>query len=97
MSTIVSRLSARDHVVVNRRFLLRWDAAYEAFVLVHPDATIKLNDSAAEILQRCDGSRCVAEIIVELQDLYADAGGRIETGVYCFLELAYAKGWIETG
>ncbi len=97
MSSIVPRLTARDHVVINRRFLLRWDRAYDAFVLVHPDATIKLNDSAAEILQRCDGSRCVAQIIGELRDIYADAGGRIETGVYCFLELACAKGWVETG
>lgn len=64
--------------------------------LVHGDATVLLNDSAAEIISRCDGRHSVESLIRELGQVYVGAPeGEIADGVMAFLELALSKGWLE--
>ena len=45
------------------RLRLQYESALARWVLLHPDGREQLNDSAAEILRRCDGRRTVADIV----------------------------------
>ena len=89
-----SGVAARDRPVISATYELRWDEAYRAFLLSSRDATIRLNESAAEILKRCDGAHSVATVVREVQALYADDHTRIESGVYVFLAVARGRGWV---
>lgn len=83
---------------INPLFMFRWEETQDAFVLLYPEGVVKLNQTAGEILKRCDGRATVAEIIADLSRQFganrAEPGGRIETGVRNFLEVSHAKGWI---
>lgn len=49
---------------------LHFDATRDAWVLLGPERVIETEGPAREILQRCDGSRTVAQIVDELAALY---------------------------
>ena len=53
---------------------------------------ITLNDSAAEILQRCDGQRSVQAICDDLSAAFA--GADVTADVHDFLKLAASHGWV---
>lgn len=92
MDEIRVRLTARP--VIEAPYLFRWEEAEGSYVLRSPAGAVRLNETAAEILKRCDGSRSVAQLVDELKALYAGVGGEIDDGVRRFLALAHAKGWI---
>ena len=75
-------------------FLFRWEDTQSSYVLLYPEGVVKLNDSAGEILKRCDGEHTVAAVIAELQQTFAEPPERVAPGVHRFLEVSYAKGWI---
>lgn len=93
MNNEPARFSAEDRPVVNPLYLFRWEDTQQAWVLLYPEGVVKLNDSAGEILRRCDG-RTVADLVSELQGEFDAAECEVETGVYKFLEASHAKGWI---
>ena len=78
---------------VSRRFRLQWEEAQQAWVLLYPEGMVKLNQSAGEILRRCDGARSVAEVVADLEQAFATAG--LEADVVAFLELARKQQWID--
>jgi len=51
-------------------FRLQWEVAQDAWVLLYPEGMVQLNQSAAEILRRCDGRRQIDDIVAELQALF---------------------------
>ncbi|HMV01399.1 MAG TPA: pyrroloquinoline quinone biosynthesis peptide chaperone PqqD, partial [Rhodocyclaceae bacterium] len=55
---------------------------------------VKLNQTAGEIIKRCDGRLTVAELVGDLQQAYPGDDHRVAEGVYKFLEVFRAKGWI---
>ncbi len=61
-------------------------------VLVQPGGTVQLNDSAAAILELCDGTRTSDEVIGE----FLSQPGRQELAddVREFIEAALQRGWI---
>lgn len=82
---------------LNSRFMFRWEASQDAFILLYPEGLIKLNPSAGEILKRCDGQRTVDEISADLARTFAgdaDESGEIARGTLSFLTLAREKGWL---
>lgn len=83
---------------INPTFLFRWEETQDAFVLLYPEGVVKLNETAAAILKRCDGEATVADIVTDLTRRFGGAesaaNGTIETGVHKFLEVSHAKGWI---
>jgi pyrroloquinoline quinone biosynthesis protein D len=81
---------------INPLFLFRWEDTQDSYVLLYPEGVVKLNETAGEILKRCDGQRTVAALIDELKQLFTEAPERVESGVRKFLEVSYAKGWIRT-
>jgi pyrroloquinoline quinone biosynthesis protein D len=94
VNRILFKFTAQDRPYINPHFQLRWDEIHQAFVLVHPDGIVSLNETASEILSRCDGERSVGDLIGEMTVLYPDSASEVEAGVHRFLELAYANRWI---
>ena len=78
---------------VSKRFRLQWEEAQQAWVLLYPEGMVKLNQSAGEILRRCDGARSVAEVVTDLEQAFATTG--LEADVLAFLELARKQQWVE--
>lgn len=49
---------------------VQFDEARQRNVLQYPEGAVLLNDTAAEILSLCDGTRTVADIAAELETRY---------------------------
>jgi len=73
-------------------FRLQWEEAQQAWVLLYPEGMVTLNDSAAAILQRCDGSRTFDMLIDELQSVFGVTG--IAPEVHAFVNHAIERGWL---
>lgn len=57
-------------------------------MLLMPERALRLNGPSLEIVERCDGSHTVGEIISELQRLYSKAEpGKVEQDILGYLEL----------
>ena len=78
---------------LSRRFRLQYEEAQKRWVLLYPEGMVQLNDSAAEILKRCDGERTVAEIVSELEAAFSVQG--LTTQVESLIEEGGRRGWIE--
>lgn len=61
-------------------------------VLVQPGGTVQLNDSAAAILELCDGSRTLDEVIAEF--LAQPGRKELADDVRDFIGAALQRGWI---
>jgi pyrroloquinoline quinone biosynthesis protein D len=78
---------------VSTRLRLQWEPAQQSWVLLYPEGMVKLNQSAGEILQRCDGSRSVAQIVAELEQAFEASG--LDGEVREFLRVAADRNWVE--
>ncbi|HEX8884333.1 MAG TPA: pyrroloquinoline quinone biosynthesis peptide chaperone PqqD [Noviherbaspirillum sp.] len=78
--------------LLNRRFRMQYEPAQQAHVLLYPEGMVRLNQSAAEILKRCDGSATVDEIIAQLEAAFNATGLRDD--VLGMLSHAQEKDWI---
>lgn len=85
---------SQDCPVLNPMYLFRWEETQQAYVLLYPEGVVKLNDSAGEILKRCDGGRTVAQLVQEMKQVFDADAADVENGVQQFLEVSHAKGWI---
>jgi pyrroloquinoline quinone biosynthesis protein D len=57
-------------------------------MLLMPERALRLNGPSLEIVERCDGSRTVGEIISELQQLYSKAEPeKVEQDILGYLDL----------
>jgi pyrroloquinoline quinone biosynthesis protein D len=77
---------------LDRRFRLQWEAAQNAHVLLYPEGMIKLNNSAGEILKRCDGMTSIAAITADLEKAFATTG--LLKDVVAFIGMAVEKKWV---
>ena len=77
---------------IHRLFRFQWEPAQQAHVLLYPEGMVKLNQSAGEILKRCDGSKSVAEIVADLEAAFNASG--LAADVDAFLNMADAQNWI---
>jgi pyrroloquinoline quinone biosynthesis protein D len=53
--------------------LLRYDEVREEHLLLVPEGAVRLNASAAEVLELCDGERSVDDIVGLLTERYEQA------------------------
>ncbi|WP_085317938.1 pyrroloquinoline quinone biosynthesis peptide chaperone PqqD [Derxia lacustris] len=79
---------------VARLFRLQYEEVQQSWVLLYPEGMVKLNQSAGEIMSRCDGSKTVAQIVAELEAAFSATG--LTADVLGFLDIARSKRWIET-
>lgn len=77
---------------LNRQFRLQWEPAQDAFVLLYPEGMVKLNASAAAILEHCDGERDVDRIVADLEARYQTTGLRGD--VTAWLAAAVQQRWV---
>jgi pyrroloquinoline quinone biosynthesis protein D len=89
----VSAVSESAVPVVSHGFRLQWEPAQEAHVLLYPEGMVKLNNSAAAIMTRCDGVRTVAAIVADIERTYAVTG--LAGDVEAFVVMARENGWLE--
>jgi pyrroloquinoline quinone biosynthesis protein D len=90
---VTDAIDAAARPVIGAGFRLQWEPAQETHVLLYPEGMVKLNQSAAAILTRCDGVRTVADIIADLERTYSAAG--LSPDVRAFLALAAERAWVE--
>ncbi|HEY8024289.1 MAG TPA: pyrroloquinoline quinone biosynthesis peptide chaperone PqqD [Burkholderiaceae bacterium] len=81
-----------DRPRISRLFRLQWEEVQNSHVLLYPEGMITLNQSAGEILQRCDGLRNIAAIVNELELAFSAEG--LLADVEEFLGIALQRGWI---
>lgn len=81
-----------DKPKLSRMFRFQWEEAQGNYVLLYPEGMVKLNQSAAEILKRCDGERDVINIVKDLEQSFATTG--LENDVKDFLRTATERGWL---
>lgn len=86
--------AGRARYALNPMYLFRWEATQDAHVLLYPEGIVKLNRTAGEIIELCDGCRTAAGMVEALQQRYPGDDGRVAEGVYKSLEVFRAKGWI---
>lgn len=81
------------HPKLSRRFRLQYEEAQSRWVLLYPEGMVQLNDSAAEILRRCDGQRSLDAIVAELEQAFQAQG--LGPQVQSLLEEGQRRGWID--
>jgi coenzyme PQQ biosynthesis protein PqqD len=65
-------------------------------MLQMPERALRLNGPSLEIVERCDGSRTVQQIISELQKIYSKAEPeRVQKDILGYLALLHEQGALE--
>ena len=77
---------------VGAGFRLQWEPVQNCHVLLYPEGMVKLNGSAGEIMQRCDGERSLTAIITDLEHAFGAAG--LEGDVRAFIDIAAQQRWL---
>jgi pyrroloquinoline quinone biosynthesis protein D len=72
---------------------LQWEEAQQKDVILYPEGMVELNQSSAEILKLCDGSRNVEQIVDELEQKFSTTG--LTKDISNFLQSALQNGWIQ--
>ena len=67
---------------------LRWDDVRETHVLLYPEGALVLNETAAAVLELCDGERTLEEIVDTLSERFdgADVRNDVESLVAAIAE-----------
>lgn len=88
-------VTAEDRPRLGCAYRLRSGDTPDSRWLVDNENTIMLNETAAEIISRCDGCHSVSRLIDEVKALYSGArDDEVDGAIHSFLELALNKGWI---
>jgi pyrroloquinoline quinone biosynthesis protein D len=77
---------------LSRGYRLQYEQVQSAWVLLYPEGMVKLNDSSAEILRRCNGERSVEAMVADLEILFNAKG--IAPQVRELLQEGIRRGWI---
>jgi pyrroloquinoline quinone biosynthesis protein D len=78
---------------VGAGFRLQWEPVQNAHVLLYPEGMVKLNQSAGEIMKRCDGTRSVGEVVAELEQAFNAQG--LLADVQAFVRMAGQQRWLQ--
>jgi len=76
----------------SRTHRLQWEEAQQKNVILYPEGLVELNQSSAEILKLCDGTRKLDQIVSDLELKFATSG--LNNDITAFLEVALKNGWI---
>lgn len=88
----MAELTATSRPRVGNGFRLQWEPAQSSFVLLYPEGMVKLNQSAGEIMKRCDGQADVAAIVADVEKAFNAPG--LEHEVRGFIEMAAQQRWL---
>ena len=85
-------LNQDDLIAFSPLHRLQWEEAQQKDVILYPEGMVELNQSSAEILKLCDGSRNLDQIVEALELKFQTAG--LKPDITRFLEEALQNGWI---
>lgn len=72
---------------------LQWEEVQQKNIILYPEGMVELNQSSAEILKLCDGTRHLSQIVIELEEKFSTTG--LKNDITSFLEVALSNGWIQ--
>jgi len=72
---------------------LQWEEAQQKDVILYPEGMVELNQSSAEILKLCDGTRNLDRIVIDLEEKFATSN--LKNDITSFLNVALNNGWIQ--
>jgi pyrroloquinoline quinone biosynthesis protein D len=87
-------VSESSRPVLPRHARLKFDATRQLWVILAPERVLAPDEIAVEILQLCDGVRCVAEIIDRLAAKYTADRAAIGADVIAMLQDLADKGFL---
>ena len=73
-------------------FRLQFEPAQDCHVLLYPEGMVKLNQTASEIMKRCDGEKNVEAVVAELEAAFATNG--LQADVLAFVAMAGQQRWL---
>jgi len=88
----VAVISADSIPAIAPLFRLQFEKVQDSWVLLYPEGMVKLNTTAAEILNRCDGRLTVNDIVTELENVCQQTG--LAPDIIGFLSDAIKQQWI---
>lgn len=88
----MTSIDAASRPTVAGQFRLQWEPAQQKHVLLYPEGMVQLNQSAGEIMKRCDGERTVKEIVMDLEQAFSRSG--LTDDVLAFVKMAVERGWL---
>jgi pyrroloquinoline quinone biosynthesis protein D len=88
----MNELTADSRPRVGPGFRMQWEEVQGCHVLLYPEGMVKLNGSAGEIMQRCDGERSFAAIVIDLEKAFGAIG--LEGDVRAFFDIAVKQRWL---
>lgn len=81
-----------DAVELNPTHHFRWEEPQQAHVLLYPEGIVKLNETAAAIIEGAMGAGSIGVAVANIAARYGRTD--LEPKILAFLEDARAKGWI---
>ena len=90
---MTTELSPTSVPSINPLFRLQFEKAQNAWVLLYPEGMVKLNQSAAEIMQRCDGLASISGIAESLGIAF-DTEVPV-SDVTGFVQVAIEQNWLK--
>jgi pyrroloquinoline quinone biosynthesis protein D len=85
-------INSDQTISFSRTHRLQWEEAQQKNVILYPEGMVELNESSAEILKLCDGTRNLAQIVSDLEQKFSTSG--LTNDITAFLEVALQNGWI---
>ena len=71
---------------------MQWEETQQSWVILYPEGMVKLNETAADILRRCDGSTPLTAVIADLEADFKEPD--LATDVLELVEAALGHGWL---
>ena len=81
-------------VTISSNYRFQWEEAQQCFVLLYPEGMIQLSSTAGEILQRCQETIKVDDLLNALQKKFPHAETLV-TDVLEFIHDAEQQGWLK--
>ncbi|MFD2176489.1 pyrroloquinoline quinone biosynthesis peptide chaperone PqqD [Veronia pacifica] len=78
---------------LNPIYRMQFEKAQQCYVLLYPEGMVQLSESAAEILKQFESPRSLDDVISRLEGMFP--GEELASDVREFVEVAFAKKWIE--
>jgi pyrroloquinoline quinone biosynthesis protein D len=88
----MTELTAQSQPRIGHGFRLQWEEAQSAYVLLYPEGMVKLNQSAGEIMKRCNGKADVSAIVADIESAFNAQG--LDKDVRGFIEVAAKQRWL---